>query len=253
MRTTLLALGAPDWRRTTYLDLAADVVARGAPPDKRRVLDAFVARAAVDLRRPRRLRGARHVRPRRLPSGQRAVVARRPGDPRLGRRRSRDIRCSTVPRSWNASASVRPRCTRAGCGAGRRRCRDATPSVRPSSSLRSRRCVRRSSTSASSTASRRASGCTTAPTSRSGSVGRRVLGGCRIGAVDAVPPMADLSELVHVDEERVDALLMISLGSVLWQVPDREEGAAQVRANRRALVGGLALRAGGLSTRRSGR
>jgi hypothetical protein len=43
----------------------------------------------------------------------------------------------------------------------------------------------------------------------------------------AVPPMADLSELVHVDEERVGALLMFLLGSVLWQVPDREEGAAR--------------------------
>ena len=43
----LLALGAPDWRRATYLDLAADVVARGAPPDKRRVLDAFVDAPAV--------------------------------------------------------------------------------------------------------------------------------------------------------------------------------------------------------------
>ena len=66
--------------------------------------------------------------------------------------------------------------------------------------------------------------------------------------------MADLSELVHVNEERVDALLMFSLGSVLWQVPDREEGAAQVRADSSApSVGGLALRAVGLSTRRSGR
>ena len=54
-------------------------------------------------------------------------------------------------------------------------------------------------------------------------------------SVDAVPPMADLSELVHVDEERVDALLMFLLSSMLWQVPDREEGAAQVGADRRAL------------------
>ena len=46
-------------------------------------------------------------------------------------------------------------------------------------------------------------------------------------SVDAVPPMADLSELVHVDEERVDALLVLLL--------DRAEGAAQVRANRGAL------------------
>ena len=47
--------------------------------------------------------------------------------------------------------------------------------------------------------------------------------------------MADLSELVHVDEERVDALLMFLLGSVLWQEPDRADGAAQVRAERGAL------------------
>jgi hypothetical protein len=40
----LLALGAPDWRRATYLDLAADVVARGAPRDSRLALEAFVAR-----------------------------------------------------------------------------------------------------------------------------------------------------------------------------------------------------------------
>ena len=40
----LLSVGAPDWRRPTYVDLAADVVARGATPDTRRVLDAFVAR-----------------------------------------------------------------------------------------------------------------------------------------------------------------------------------------------------------------
>ena len=32
--------------------------------------------------------------------------------------------------------------------------------------------------------------------------------------------MADLSELVHVDEERVDALFMFLLGSVLRHVPD---------------------------------
>ena len=47
--------------------------------------------------------------------------------------------------------------------------------------------------------------------------------------------MADLSELVHVDDEGVDALLMLLLGSVLWDVPDRAEGAAQVRADRGAL------------------
>jgi aminoglycoside phosphotransferase (APT) family kinase protein len=40
----LLALGAPDWRRASYVELAADVVARGAPSDDRSVLDAFVAR-----------------------------------------------------------------------------------------------------------------------------------------------------------------------------------------------------------------
>jgi len=40
----LLALGAPDWRRASYVELAAEVVARGAPSDDRSVLDAFVAR-----------------------------------------------------------------------------------------------------------------------------------------------------------------------------------------------------------------
>ena len=40
----LLALGAPDWRRPGFLDLAADVVGRGAPADVRSALDAFVAR-----------------------------------------------------------------------------------------------------------------------------------------------------------------------------------------------------------------
>jgi hypothetical protein len=47
--------------------------------------------------------------------------------------------------------------------------------------------------------------------------------------------MADLSELVHVDDERVDALLIFLFGSVLWQEPDRADGAAQVRAERGAL------------------
>ena len=58
---------------------------------------------------------------------------------------------------------------------------------------------------------------------------------------DAVPPMADLSELVHVDEERVDALFM----SARFGAP--------ARARPRLLRRRLAIRAGGLSTRRSGR
>jgi aminoglycoside phosphotransferase (APT) family kinase protein len=39
----VLALGAPDWRPPALVDLAADVVARGAPADVRDTLEAFVA------------------------------------------------------------------------------------------------------------------------------------------------------------------------------------------------------------------
>ena len=71
----LLGFGAPDWRRAAFLDLAADVVARGTPPDSRRCPRCVRRAAAFDLRRARRVRGARLVRPRRLPPGQRALVA----------------------------------------------------------------------------------------------------------------------------------------------------------------------------------
>ena len=40
----VIALGAPDWRPASFVDLAADVVARGAPPSTRRALDTFVSR-----------------------------------------------------------------------------------------------------------------------------------------------------------------------------------------------------------------
>jgi hypothetical protein len=40
----VIAIGAPDWRPRSFVDLAADVVERGAPEHARAVLDAFVGR-----------------------------------------------------------------------------------------------------------------------------------------------------------------------------------------------------------------
>jgi hypothetical protein len=77
----LLALGAPDWRRTTYLDLAADVVARGRLPT-RRVLDAFVAAC----RRSSTTSACGVPTPSSTATSIRATCGgrRAPGDPRLG-------------------------------------------------------------------------------------------------------------------------------------------------------------------------
>ena len=83
-------------------------------------------------------------------------------------------------------------------------------------------------------------------------VGEGPLRGERAGLIDEVPPMADLPEPVHVDEEGVDALLMVLLGSVLCEALRRETG-DYLDFSAHLILDRLALRAAGPSTRRSGR
>ena len=122
----VLALGAPDWRRGCFVDLAADVVARKA----RR--PSFVPCSTASLHACRRCSTSSRPAASRTRSctvtSIRATCAGPEAAPSssIGAMSVSDIRSSTFPRSWSERVSTSPRSTIAGCNCGRRRSQEAT-------------------------------------------------------------------------------------------------------------------------------